>query len=142
MLLSLETGSETAPPAAAYAPVPAEPAKKEPDDDTVPVCPDTLERMERQIVRLVLEKAGRNRQKAAAVLAISRPTLLKKLEAPESAPVAEGMEPVWVRIAPLDQMTRQAIESILAQNLGSRKRTAEFLGISRSTLWKHLQGEL
>jgi transcriptional regulator with PAS, ATPase and Fis domain len=137
MLLSPESGSEPAPPARA----PAEPAAKEPDDDAVPVCPDTLGKMEGQIVRMVLEKAGGNRQKAAAILAVSRPTLLKKLDEAKGTPVSKGIEPVWVRVAPLESMTRQMIEVILAQNLGSRKKTAEFLGISRSTLWKHLQEE-
>ncbi len=141
MLISLGADPERTAPAAERAQISPGPVKDAPGDDTVPVCPDTLERMEQQIIRLVLEKTGGNHRKAAAILSISRPTLLKRLEKPLDAPASENVEPVWLRVAPLDQMTRQVIEAILAQKLGSRRQTAEFLGVSRSTLWKHLQGE-
>jgi len=113
-------------------------------NDDIVVRLSTLEDMDEQIISAVIEKCDGSKQKAAQMLEVSRPTLLKKYN-PErriNKLNSNGSIPsdsVVIKVSNLVEMENVLINETLERCRGSRKEAASDLGISRSTLWKRIQ---
>jgi len=119
---------------------PALPSASEEGEVTVRL--GTLREMDRFLAAAAIEHCGGNPRKAVSLLGISRPTLRKLLAEPLPTEQCDVAATKTVKLDTMAAMEAVLIRETLALCHGSRQQAANCLGISRSTLWKHLQEEM